>query len=493
MADNINFLTIGVPIRRGGFFLEIDHTHAVTGPTVMPRKLLLLGQRLPTGNTPALTPVRVVNEGYAIHSFGQGSMLHKMSQAVDKVKKLYGLVDVYAVALDDFASGTEAKGTVTITGTVDVPGIFNLYVGGELVRSQASLLDDATAVATKLAAAINANADLPVTALATAGVVTVTARHKGAAFNALELATTYYETDTTVSGLSVTCANLSGGAGDPDVSDALAAIAGDWFYSIVCPYTDTLNLTSLRDDMDGRWGGINMKTGHVFNAPNGTFAELTTFGEAQNSPHFSSFGLKNSPTWGPVRAAALAATCEYLSKIDPAAPLADMEVPGVLPPRLKDRFDDDERELLLFSGISTTTVTVDNKILLERVITNYQKSTLGVPNESLLRLETKWTVDNYRYGLRIWLYTKFNRFKLADDGTNVAPGQKVATPMVIRAEIIAYTRLQESFGQVENVDEFKRELLVVRSEVDVDRINAIVPPDLINQFRTFAAAVQYKL
>lgn len=493
MADNINFVTIGVPLLRGGYFIEIDNSNAVRGPSVMPRKLLLLGQKLPTGNVSALTPVRIVNEDYAINAFGRGSMLHLMAKAVDKVKRLYGILDVYAVGLDDFEDGTQASAKVTIAGTVASAGVLNLYIGGELIRSAASLMDNADTVAKKLTVAINANENLPVTAKSAEGVVTLTAKHKGAISNGLEVAATYYDTDTIVDGLTVNCESFSGGSGDPDLSDALAVIAGDWFYTIVAPYTDNVNLVSLRDDMDGRWGGTNMKTGHVFNAPEGTFAELTTFGEKQNSAHFSSWGMKKCPTWSPVRIAAFAATCEYLSQIDPASPLADMEVPGVLPPRLKDRFSDDERELLLHCGISTSTVTTDNKILLERVVTNYQKNNLGLTDESLLRLETKWTVDNFRYGLRAWLYTRFKRFKLADDGTNTAPGQKVATPSTVRAEIIAYARTQEELGQIENIDQFKRDLLVVRSETDVDRINAIVPPDVINQFRTFAAAVQYIL
>ncbi|WP_230368818.1 hypothetical protein [Paludibacterium denitrificans] len=67
----------------------------------MDRKLLMIGQRLASGTVPALTPIRVTDAGQAAGYFGQGSMLHRMTKAIDAVRKLYGLIDVFAIALDD--------------------------------------------------------------------------------------------------------------------------------------------------------------------------------------------------------------------------------------------------------------------------------------------------------------------------------------------------------------------------------------------------------
>jgi len=82
---------------------------------------------------------------------------------------------------------------------------------------------------------------------------------------------------------------------------------------------------------------------------------------------------------------------------------------------------------------------------------------------------------------------------LADDGTQYAPGQAVVTPRVIRGELLSLFRELEQAGLVENFDQFKADLLVVRSNQDRSRVNAVIPPDIINQFRVFAAAVQFRL
>lgn len=133
------------------------------------------------------------------------------------------------------------------------------------------------------------------------------------------------------------------------------------------------------------------------------------------------------------------------------------------------------------------------KIILERVITTYQKIPFGMDDESLLRLETKWTADYYRYAVRSRIALRFPRHKLANDGINVAPGQALVTPSIIRAELIALHRELEFAGIVEDTEQFKKDLIVMRSDADVDRVNAVLPPNLVNQFVTFAAAVQYRL
>ncbi len=46
---------------------------------------------------------------------------------------------------------------------------------------------------------------------------------------------------------------------------------------------------------------------------------------------------------------------------------------------------------------------------------------------------------------------------------------------------------------MENFDQFKNDLIVVRSDADPNRVNAVIPPDVVNQFRVFAAAVQFRL
>jgi hypothetical protein len=48
-------------------------------------------------------------------------------------------------------------------------------------------------------------------------------------------------------------------------------------------------------------------------------------------------------------------------------------------------------------------------------------------------------------------------------------------------------------GLVEDLTNFKRNLLVERDPNDPNRVNVLYPPDLINQLRTFAVLAQFRL
>jgi phage tail sheath gpL-like len=51
----------------------------------------------------------------------------------------------------------------------------------------------------------------------------------------------------------------------------------------------------------------------------------------------------------------------------------------------------------------------------------------------------------------------------------------------------------ESLGLVENMDAFKHYLIVERDLNDPNRINVLLPPDLVNQLRILAMLVQFRL
>jgi phage tail sheath gpL-like len=80
---------------------------------------------------------------------------------------------------------------------------------------------------------------------------------------------------------------------------------------------------------------------------------------------------------------------------------------------------------------------------------------------------------------------------LADDGTNFAPGQPIVTPSVLRIETIGLARDLEYAGIIENVSEFKKTLLILRSMANPNQVNAVASPNLVNQFDVFAAAVKF--
>ncbi len=493
MPDNITFMSIPLNWRVPGAFVEVDHTKAVRGLPSMPHRILLLGQRLASGSVAAGVPTRVTRAADGVDYFGRGSQLAQMVAAALKVNSS---TELWALALDDLPAGVKATGTLAITGTATEASTLYAYVGGGRVPFNVASGDAAATVATALAAAINANADLPATATAAAGTVTVTARHKGLTGNDIDLRVGYYQGEkSTAAGLTIAITAMASGAGNPDVTAAIAAMSTGSFYTIAMAWTDAANMAAMETELAGRWGGMDMRAGHVIGCLSGTFSGLTTIGSARNSPHSTLFGLKKCPTVPWVTAAQVAAAVEFSGANDPAIPFRGLRLPDVMAPAEADRFTNTERNLLMFDGISTIIFDVDGSAMVEQVLTTYQTNTFGLDDTSLLKLNSKWTSDYMRYVFRQAVVRDYPAHKLADDNVlgQISPGQKIATPRLIKNTLIGAASQLAAVGLLEDLEQFKRELVVVRSASDPNRVNAILPANIVNQFDVFAAAVQFIL
>ena len=88
---------------------------------------------------------------------------------------------------------------------------------------------------------------------------------------------------------------------------------------------------------------------------------------------------------------------------------------------------------------------------------------------------------------------KYPRHKLANDGTRFGPGQAIVTPSVIRGELIAEYAAMEYEGLVENAELFAKYLIVERNASNPNRLDVLLPPDLVNQLRIFAMLNQFRL
>lgn len=485
---SLSFNQIPLNIRTPGQYIEFDNSRAVQGLPAVAHRILVVGQRRTTGTVAAGVPVRVLSAAQAEDFFGRGSMLWAMLVAL---KDANTYTECWAVALDDNGAGVAAAGTVTLGGAPTENGTLHLYIGGAPVRIAVDSGATATALGTALAAAVNADAGLPVTASATDGVVTLTARHKGLVGNGIDLRTNYYQGERTPKGLTVAVVQPTGGALNPDIQAAITAIGDEQYHTVISPYTDASNLNALEAMLANRWGPMLQTEGHAFTAASGTHASLITLGNSRNSPHVTIMGAGKSPTPAYVWAAVAGAVDAF--EPDPARPRQTLPLPGILPPAIADRHTRDERNLLLQDGVSTTVVDAGGRVLIERLITTYQVNAFNVADISYLDVETMRTLAYLRLTVRARISQRYPRHKLADNGTRFAPGQAVVTPADIRSELIVLFRQWEEAGLAEGMEQFKRDLIVQRSTTDPNRVDAIIPPDVINQFRVFAAQVQFRL
>ena len=490
----ISFNNIPSNLRVPLFYAEVDNSQASFFQR--PNVALLIGQKLAGGTAAVETPLLVTQVDQAKTLFGVGSMLARM---LETFKKNDLFTETWCIALNDNGAGAAATSTVTVTGTATASGTLNLYIAGQRVQVGVTSGDTATNVGDAIEAAVNALTVLPVTASNAAGVVTLTARHKGELGNDLDVRLNYRGElggELTPAGLTVVIVAMSGGTSNPVLTNAIGAMGDKEFDTIIMPYTDTASLDAMQAEMNdstGRWGWQRQIYGWVISAKRGTVSGLGTFGNARNDQHMTVAGYNDSPTPPYEWAAAWGAQASKNLEIDPARPLQTLGLSGVLAPPIPSRFTISEQQTLLFDGVAVSTVDSGGTVRISRSITTYQKNVFGEPDPSYLDIETLATLARIIRRLRSRITSKFPRHKLANDGTRFGEGQAIVTPNVIRAELIAEYSEMETLGLVENTAAFSAALIVERDETDPSRINVLYPPDLVNGLRVFALLAQFRL
>jgi phage tail sheath gpL-like len=490
----INFNQIPSNFRPSAVLAEIDNSRAQRGLAQFNTRILVIGQRLSTGTVAAETLTLTPSGELAKKYFGQGSMLANMIKALKENNRQ---IDCYALALADDSEGTAATGAIVFTGSSPTEnGTLSLYVAGKRLQVAITTAMTAANIATAVAAAINANADLPVTASPSTATVTVTARHKGTVGNQIDLRVNYQGLaggEKTPAGVAVAITAMASGAGDPDVQDAIDALPDEVFDFIVSPYSDTTNLGKLETELASRWNALRALNGHVFIAKNLTLGNQTTFGTARNSQNVTCFSYYDSPV-PPYEVAAMGCGRVALSASqDPARPFHDLELVGMLPPPEISRWTLEERNTLLFSGLTPLKVTRAGKVLTDRVITMYQTNNVDTTDPSYLDLTTMTTLSFLRQDWIAFQARLLANLKIVDDGTRTTPQQNAITPSGIKALAVGKAQEWVAAGLIENLPQFIQDLVVERNESDRTRVDILMSPDLVNGLNQIATNSQFRL
>ncbi len=489
---SLAFNLIPINVRTPGQYLEFDNSQAVQGLPTQPSKVLVLGQRLAGSTVAAAIPRRIYTAGSADPYFGHGSMLATMIAAF---KAANPLTEIWAIALDDNPAGAAAVGSLAFAGSAPTEtGSLYLYIGGRRVVCAIASGTSASAIATAVVAAINADKFHGCTAAVDGTVntkVNITYNHKGLCGNSLDLRINYNFGEVLPAGTACAITAMAGGTANPDITVAIAQMAGATYATIVNPWTDATSLTAIETELAARWGPMVQREGQAISAISGSVGAMVNIGITRNCPQECIVGAAKSPTAPWIVASVVAAV--DASEPDPARPRQTLVLPGVLPAWPGDRLGEPESESLLNSGIATLQVNAGSQVMIQRLITTYQLNASGFPDISYLDIETMRTLAYLRYSVRARIAARFPRHKLADDGTPVAPGQYVATPSLIKMELLHLAREWIDAGLMEDFDAYKAAILVVRNDSDPNRVDAILPPNVVNQFRVFAGSVQFIL
>lgn len=490
MSD-IDFLQVPEDTRDPGQYIEIDNRNAKPGISIMPHRILYIGQMLATGTaTPLVAKQLYLSDDQAKALFGRGSMLAAMWIAGGKVDKS---TERWALPIADLDAGAKATGAIVFGGPATEAGTAPLMAGGRRIRWGVPSGMTAAQNATAAAAAINADLDAQIVA-AVDGVdptkVILTARHKGEEGNNIDLRFNYYDGEALPAGMTATITAMTGGTGNPDITAALAAVADKQFHTIIMPYNDAANRAVLETELASRCGPVKQMDGIAYGAKRAPQGTLATFGLSRNTEFLSTLGLDQMVDTPWETAAAYGAAMAFECRVDPAKPLWTVKLTGLKPPAEKDRFDHDARELLLHDGIAVTKVDEGGNVCVGRAITHYRANSFGLEDDSYLDSTTLRIIFYIRYDTRSMMSQKYPRAKLGDNGSR---GKGVATAEKVRDQIIERAVQWEAAGLIEDLEAFKKDLVVERSTTNRSRLNARIPANVINGLATFAGQIQFIL
>ncbi len=493
-----------------GVFAAVDASQANTG--TINQRSLILAQMLTGGTATAGAAQISAGVGEAQISYGAGS---GMALAVERYRAIDPVGELWCLPLADAVGATAATGSIALTGTATAAGTVPLYLNGIYVGCPVSSGDTATIAAANMATAINAYTSpggnpLGVTAAAATGTITLTARQKGALGNQNTILLSVLGPSagqgqpgtTNVPGLTAAITAFSGGAGDPTIATALAALPAAPFDFIVCPYNDVTSLNacqSFLSDAAGRWNWSVQLFGGVFTAKGGSLATRTTWSTARNDQHATAIGAFGSPSPDWAWAVDYCAASAVSIRSDPTIPIGGLTTGAalnVMPPPLANQDGFAARETLLFDGMSTYKVDPAGIVHVDRAITTYQFNANGGPDDSYLNLNVPYQLMAYIRTVETMIGSNFNQVKLVADGSRIPVGSRMVTSQTILFAIIAqYTQIATvglpgaPAGLVQNPAAFAQSARAINAGGGI--VKALLPVQLGNQLIAIAMNIQF--
>lgn len=490
------------------FMTEFDNSNAAKGGA-MPWKNLLIGQALSANSANTGTLKLITSDEQADALYGAGSQIARMIRAFRKNTRNS---ELWALAVADGTTAAEGSIAVSFAGSATVApksGAIRLMIGGQSVAAEVVAGKTAAEVATAVAAAINENQQLPVTAEASSATVTLTAKNGGTCGQGIDIRYNHYQGQELPQGVQLAITAMTGGGSDTSYVTANVAniIRGTWFNAIVAGSDDATNVAEIKRILDDRWTATVQQTGVLFFSLNGcsvtegsstvdygtaSLDALKTRGNALNSQVICLPSLPETPTPGFEVAAAVLGCVAPKALNDPAQPLSNWAVAGIVAPRETDREDLEGNNLLLKAGCALLTCGNDGTVYLKRMVTTYKTNPAGAKDTSYQQLEKVFTLSFLRWDWNNYLAGRYPHAKLADDGTDFGPGQVIMTPKLGEAELLGRYEYWISKGLVQDYATFKANLVVARDPDDDTALQFLIPADLIDQFFIGKSKIQFK-
>jgi phage tail sheath gpL-like len=258
---------------------NINITNTPQNVQNQPQKILFIGQMTDEGSaTPGILVQNIDNTGAQEGLFGENSHIANMIMAA---KAINTVTQMDAIPLADAGGSSAASGVLLFTGTATASGSFTVAIGSSFYHSYTvSFAVGATAAEANaaLVAAINADPSVMVTASSGSnGIVNLTAVNAGSLGNHIGLQITG-----SVPGLTLQITEaMTGGSGDPVLTDIFDQIANIRYQTIV--YPSNYSLSALQGFLDPRFNASNkILDGVGIITRTDTYNNLSTLGNGLN-------------------------------------------------------------------------------------------------------------------------------------------------------------------------------------------------------------------
>jgi phage tail sheath gpL-like len=448
----IDFSEIPANWQVPGSNIEVKAGYGSLGLLPFPARILVIGQLGPGSTAAAGVIITNVTSALSVRGLvGPGSMLDRMLTLLLPVS---GDVPVDVLPIADANSSTAAQWAILASGTVSSAsgGTLAFNVAGTRVTQGCLPGDTAATDATELAASINANPLLPVTAVWTGptGLVTVTAKNKGLAGNDILIVPNPLPGDTTPPGLTVTVTQTVQGATNPALSGLLTAFSNAWYTDIVMPWQDSANVASALAESERRFLAMIRKDVRIHYGITGTYSQQLSAAANANGRFLYASPMYLPQTEPYVIAAVAAGICASQLTNDPSLQLDQIAMPGVVGPMPANLPDDNEKQMLLVGGCSVFRVERNGTVTMERYVSTYTTNAQGMADTAWHDVMEQAVASRIRYDWRVYFRTLYPANKLAPDGSLAAQNANVVTPKRAAASWAARLTFYARLGWVVN-------------------------------------------
>jgi phage tail sheath gpL-like len=380
-----------------GVFVEQENIRTGVGGLVIPQKIALFGQ-YNAGKSPVdYTPRQIFSADEAAQLYGIGSMLHLMAR---KTFMGSGTVEVYACPIPADGGATASAGSITVSGVATSGGTIALFIGGQKVSVKVTLGDSANSIASAISNAIAAAVNTPVLPTPSGAVVSLAVKWAGETGDQVSLKQDVDDGDSLKepTGISLALSQPTGGATDPDPSDAFEALGATFFTQIAFPYTSATPLAALNAYWTARVAPEVKKPFIAFIGTTALRADYLAGLAARNSPSETYVHAEDSPNMAFEVAASCVGVCARSAAANPARPWKTLTLPGIRSGG-RPAFTYTEHDAIQRAGGGTTDGNLDGSVVIHDLVTTYKTNSLGAADDAWRYPETIANIQAKVYSL----------------------------------------------------------------------------------------------